>query len=269
MRLHVIGLKKREERASTGDRPCIQGPKTVYTVSAYHKRRNRWRPLKAKRRSRRHLNHPEVPQQERRSSLKQRPNPNRKRLWQRKQRPRRPLKRLSTKPAANAEATVPPAPADEKSKRPKKEKVVRDSFTMPKSDYVKIASLKQKCLDSGVRVKKSELLRAALAMLDAVPAKQLLDAINATRSSENGTAVQRLRTLREPGRSGVSLPHRPGRRASGLRAGVTGGLCRHAVTRLTSKMVYGFAGPGRTLRARRHQKNKSSPSCNTRPTPRR
>jgi hypothetical protein len=95
-------------------------------------------------------------------------------------------KKADTKPAANAEATVPPAPADGKSKRPKKEKVVRDSFTMPKSDYVKIASLKQKCLDSGVRVKKSELLRAALAMLDAVPAKQLLDAINQLEAVKTG-----------------------------------------------------------------------------------
>ena len=61
-----------------------------------------------------------------------------------------------------------------KDKRAKKEKVVRDSFTMPKSDYAKIATLKQKCLDEGVHVKKSELLRAGLALLEAASAKRLV-----------------------------------------------------------------------------------------------
>jgi hypothetical protein len=63
---------------------------------------------------------------------------------------------------------------------------VRDSFTMPKSDYAKIASLKQKCTENGVRVKKSELLRAALAMLDAAPAEQLVTAIKELEAVKTG-----------------------------------------------------------------------------------
>ena len=73
-----------------------------------------------------------------------------------------------------------------KTKRVKKEKVVRDSFTMPKSDYAKIATLKQKCQDNGVRVKKSELLRAALTMLEAAPDKRLIAAIKALETVKTG-----------------------------------------------------------------------------------
>lgn len=73
-----------------------------------------------------------------------------------------------------------------KPKRVKKEKVVRDSFTMPKSDYAKIAALKDKCQKGGVRVKKSELLRAAIAMLDAAPEKKLIAAIKALETVKTG-----------------------------------------------------------------------------------
>jgi hypothetical protein len=91
-----------------------------------------------------------------------------------------------SKQAATSEATALPVSNEGKGKRPKKEKVVRDSFTMPKSDYAKIASLKQKCHDNGVRVKKSELLRAALTMLDAASAEQLLTAVKGLEAVETG-----------------------------------------------------------------------------------
>ena len=44
----------------------------------------------------------------------------------------------------------------------KKEKLVRDSFTMPESEYSLIAAVKRRCLAMGVAVKKSEVLRAAV-----------------------------------------------------------------------------------------------------------
>ena len=47
----------------------------------------------------------------------------------------------------------------------KKPKLVRDSFTMPKVEYAVIATLKERCLKSGVAAKKSEILRAAIANL--------------------------------------------------------------------------------------------------------
>ncbi len=79
--------------------------------------------------------------------------------------------------AIEADGKAISAAKDEKARRPKKDKVVRDSFTMPKSDYAKIAELKQRCLDAGVSVRKSELLRAGLLLLAAAPAKRLIAAV--------------------------------------------------------------------------------------------
>ncbi|SOE66238.1 hypothetical protein SAMN05446635_2824 [Burkholderia sp. OK233] len=100
-------------------------------------------------------------------------------------------KPVSTKVAKQKRAVAvdaaPVAPAIEvKAKRAKKEKVVRDSFTMPKSDYEKIATLKQKCLDAGISVKKSELLRAGLLLLESVPSKRLLAAISVVETVKTG-----------------------------------------------------------------------------------
>ena len=52
-------------------------------------------------------------------------------------------------------------------------KVVRDSFTMPQSDYSKIAELKQVCQKEGLYVQKSVLLRAGLRELSKLSTAQL------------------------------------------------------------------------------------------------
>jgi hypothetical protein len=54
---------------------------------------------------------------------------------------------------------------DTKSDKHKKDKLVRDSFIMPKSEYEVIGVLKERCLRSGLPAKKSEVLRAAIAHL--------------------------------------------------------------------------------------------------------
>src|ERR1017187_8413757 len=46
--------------------------------------------------------------------------------------------------------------------KPKKDKVIRDSFTMPESEYKLIATIKKRCLAKGLAAKKSEILRAAI-----------------------------------------------------------------------------------------------------------
>lgn len=96
--------------------------------------------------------------------------------------------KVGKKAGTGKTATVVPAP--EKAKRQKKEKVVRDSFTMPKSDYERIASLKQKCLDAGVAVKKSELLRAGLILLDALSSKRLVAAVSTVETVKTGRPAQ-------------------------------------------------------------------------------
>jgi len=97
-----------------------------------------------------------------------------------------PAKAKKQKRVVPVETTSTDVAVEEKAKRVKKGKVVRDSFTMPKSDYEKIAALKQKCLDAGVPVKKSELLRAGLILLEAVPIKRLLAAISAVETVKTG-----------------------------------------------------------------------------------
>ncbi|CAH2793287.1 MAG: FIG00458480: hypothetical protein [uncultured Caballeronia sp.] len=104
-------------------------------------------------------------------------------------------------PAAKnaAKATVAEAAADKtaktqakpeaKTKHAKKEKVVRDSFTMPKSDYAKIAALKEKCQKNGIRVKKSELLRAALVLLDSAPEKLVVETVKALETVKTGRSA--------------------------------------------------------------------------------
>lgn len=70
-----------------------------------------------------------------------------------------------------------------------KTKKVCDSFNMPQSDYEKIDALKQKCLKSGLQVKKSQLLRAGLHVLEKLSASQLkiaLSGIVAVHKKESG-----------------------------------------------------------------------------------
>lgn len=56
----------------------------------------------------------------------------------------------------------------------KKARLVRDSFTFPESEYALFASLKQRALAAGGEIKKSELVRAGLAMLDKLGDAELL-----------------------------------------------------------------------------------------------
>ena len=64
-----------------------------------------------------------------------------------------------------------------KTRKEAKIKVVRDSFTMPQSEYQKIADIKEACLKAGMHVKKSEVLRAGLQALTALSAAQLKSAL--------------------------------------------------------------------------------------------
>jgi hypothetical protein len=87
---------------------------------------------------------------------------------------------------SKAKAALAEPASEEKIKRAKKEKVIRDSFTMPKSDYDKIAALKQKCLANGVHVKKGELLRAGLLILETANIEQLTAAVAAVETVKTG-----------------------------------------------------------------------------------
>ena len=61
----------------------------------------------------------------------------------------------------------------------KPHRVLRDSFTMPSSDYALIESIKQRCMKFGRGVNKSEVLRAGLQALAAMTEKQLQEIFRA------------------------------------------------------------------------------------------
>jgi hypothetical protein len=58
-------------------------------------------------------------------------------------------------------------------------KVVRDSFTMPTSDYEQIALVRERCLEHGTSATKAEVLRAALALLVSLSDEELVRRVRA------------------------------------------------------------------------------------------
>lgn len=88
-------------------------------------------------------------------------------------------------PASAKKPAVQPA-ATGKDAKPRKPKLVRDSFTFPKDEYAVIEALKERLASLGQPVKKSELLRAGLKALAAMPDAALKTALQAVPSLKTG-----------------------------------------------------------------------------------
>lgn len=76
-------------------------------------------------------------------------------------------------------------PAVEQKEKPKKPKLVRDSFTMPEAEYAVLGEVKKACLKAGIEVKKSELLRVGVALirqLDTAKLKEILAGLPALKA---------------------------------------------------------------------------------------
>jgi hypothetical protein len=69
---------------------------------------------------------------------------------------------------------------------PKKDKLIRDSFTLPREDFELIAALKDRALDFKRPTKKSELLRAGLQALAKLDPAALSAALEALRPLKAG-----------------------------------------------------------------------------------
>ncbi len=69
---------------------------------------------------------------------------------------------------------------------PKKIKLVRDSFSLPKTEYASIDALKKRAMGMGVSVKKSELLRAGLMWLNGASDSALKAALSAVPTLKTG-----------------------------------------------------------------------------------
>ena len=71
-----------------------------------------------------------------------------------------------------------------------KEKVVRDSFTMPQADYELITALKTRSLNSGVQTTKSEILRAGLLALKQMNDGDFLNKLRIVEKIKTGRPKQ-------------------------------------------------------------------------------
>lgn len=108
----------------------------------------------------------------------------------------RPARAASRKPAnpspaarqrpPAAKAVVVPAPTPEKEPKAKKPKLVRDSFTFPKDEYVAIEALKLRAAQLSHPAKKSEILRAGLKALLNMSDTALRSALQAVPAIKTG-----------------------------------------------------------------------------------
>ncbi|MBL8312700.1 MAG: hypothetical protein JNK55_03035 [Rubrivivax sp.] len=80
-------------------------------------------------------------------------------------------------PVAPTEKARPQKPAKMEKPAKVRRKPVRDSFTMPEADFGLIATLKARALAAQRETKKSELLRAGLHALAALPTPALVAAL--------------------------------------------------------------------------------------------
>lgn len=88
------------------------------------------------------------------------------------------VKKPAAKPA--------PAPKAEKPAKAKKPKLVRDSFTIPKAEYVVLDELKQRATRLAHPIKKSELLRAGIKALAAMSDTGFLSALDQVPAIKTG-----------------------------------------------------------------------------------
>jgi len=105
------------------------------------------------------------------------------------------VKMANKNPVAKSVETTPTAVKAKKklskADKPKKIKMVHDSFTMPENDYSQFAALKKKCLLAGVDVKKSGLLRAGLLYLSKLSDSELINTIGQVAILKTGRSTKR------------------------------------------------------------------------------
>jgi hypothetical protein len=97
----------------------------------------------------------------------------------------KPVKKAVIQMPAPAVVSVVAATV-EKAEKPKKIKMVRDSFTVPKNELNVLGDLKLRALSMKVNVKKGELLRAGIKALAAMSDAAFLDSLKAVPTLKTG-----------------------------------------------------------------------------------
>lgn len=95
---------------------------------------------------------------------------------------------VQAQPAAKPPKPAKPAKpaAEAKADKPRKPKLVRDSFTIPKDEYAVLDALKQRAAKLGRPAKKSEVLRAGVQALAAMPDSAFLAAVGGVPALKTG-----------------------------------------------------------------------------------
>ena len=91
-----------------------------------------------------------------------------------------------TREATEVEVFENDAKAAVKKIKTVKAKVIRDSFSFPEKDYLKISELKITCLAAGIHVKKGEILRAGLHLLTKLNLDELKQAVGQVEKVQTG-----------------------------------------------------------------------------------
>ena len=103
----------------------------------------------------------------------------------------KPAAKAPAKPIAKASAKLAAKPvlksaAADKPAKDKKIKMVRDSISIPKAEYLVLDDLKVRAGKLGVPIKKTELIRAGIKALAALPDAAFLLAVRAVPSLKTG-----------------------------------------------------------------------------------
>jgi len=94
--------------------------------------------------------------------------------------------KVTTKAASKAAPKAPSKPVVAKAPKEKKIKMVRDSISIPKTEYVVLEEMKLRSGKLGVAVKKTELIRAGIKALAALGDMAFLGAVRAVPSLKTG-----------------------------------------------------------------------------------
>lgn len=114
------------------------------------------------------------------------PNPAQKSKVVKAVKPSVQVKAVATKQKTAPASDVAKPAKSAKTEKPAKQKMIRDSFSLPEKDYANFGVLKAKCLENGVEIKKSELIRAGLIALTKMPVATLVKAVSAVERLKTG-----------------------------------------------------------------------------------
>ncbi|MDP2440358.1 hypothetical protein [Rhodoferax sp.] len=94
--------------------------------------------------------------------------------------------KTAVKVQPKAPVTAAAKQAEIKLLKPKKPKLVRDSFTIPKLEYLKLEELKHRSVKLGTSIKKSELIRAGILALASMSDANFLKVTKAIPAIKTG-----------------------------------------------------------------------------------